>query len=118
MRVLQTYERYLGREATPSEIAYWVDRYHHGATNEDIVTGFLAADEYFAGALSPTDRSDPIFSQIEMSPSGSLSAGVACAAQASVASWSGASHPGGRHRRPTYGRVPPRVVRGWSATLV
>lgn len=46
-RVQQTYQRYLGRKAGPSEVDFWVGQYHQGKTNEDIVTGFLASDEYF-----------------------------------------------------------------------
>ena len=37
----------LGRKAGQSEVAFWVGQYHQGKTNEDIVTGFLASDEYF-----------------------------------------------------------------------
>jgi hypothetical protein len=50
LRVLQTYERYLGRDASPSEIDFWVGLYGRGLTNEDIVTGFIGSDEYFANA--------------------------------------------------------------------
>ncbi len=46
-RVQQTYQRYLGRKAGAKEVAFWVGQYHDGKTNEDIVTGFLASDEYF-----------------------------------------------------------------------
>ena len=52
LRVLQTYQRYLGRGASQAEIDYWVGQYHLGHTNEDIVTGFIASDEYFSQATS------------------------------------------------------------------
>src|SRR5437879_12308332 len=56
-----------------------------------IVNSILAKDETqrTGHSLSPTDRNILFFSQIEMSPSGSPSAGVACAASASVGSLSG-----------------------------
>ena len=29
-------------------LSYWVDQFaHHGQTNEDLITGFVASDEYF-----------------------------------------------------------------------
>jgi hypothetical protein len=40
------------RKASNAEIAYWIAQYHKGATNEDIVTGFLASAEYYAGATT------------------------------------------------------------------
>jgi hypothetical protein len=50
VRVLQTYQRYLSRGASPDEIGLWVGSYHQGANNEDIVTQFIASDEFFNNA--------------------------------------------------------------------
>jgi hypothetical protein len=53
VRIQQTYERYLGRAADPAGLAYWLSRYQDGAVNEDIVTGFIGSDEFFAQATKP-----------------------------------------------------------------
>ncbi len=50
VRIQQTYVRYLGRGADPGGLAFWLSRYAQGAVNEDIVTGFIASDEYFKEA--------------------------------------------------------------------
>lgn len=52
VRVLATYQRYLGRGASASEIAFWVALLQAGSTNEDIVTGFIGSAEYFMNANS------------------------------------------------------------------
>jgi hypothetical protein len=49
-RVLETYQRYLDRNAGTDEIAFWVAQYHQGAANEDIVTGFIGSNEFYAQA--------------------------------------------------------------------
>jgi hypothetical protein len=45
--VQQDYQKYLHRTASPSEVAYWVNTFTQGFTNEDIVTGFVSSDEYY-----------------------------------------------------------------------
>lgn len=47
-RIGEDYQQYLGRPADPAGIEYWIDQFQHGKTNEDLITGFLATDEYFA----------------------------------------------------------------------
>jgi hypothetical protein len=43
------YEKYLGRLPDEGGLAYWLDQFsQHGKTNEDLVTGFVASDEYYA----------------------------------------------------------------------
>lgn len=50
------YQRYLGRTAGSSEIAYWVDQFENGVTNNQIVSGFLGSPEYFQQQnANPTD---------------------------------------------------------------
>ena len=39
---------YLGRSPDPAGLAYWVRQLGSGVTNEDVITGFVASDEYFA----------------------------------------------------------------------
>jgi hypothetical protein len=42
------YVRYLLRPADAGGLAYWTDQFvNHGRTNEELITGFLASDEYF-----------------------------------------------------------------------
>ncbi len=43
-------QRYLGRPADPGGLAFWQNRYHEEAVNEDIVTGFIGSDEFYNGA--------------------------------------------------------------------
>jgi hypothetical protein len=52
VRVLATYQRYLGRGASAPEIAFWVNLLKAGSTDEDIVTGFIGSNEYFMNANS------------------------------------------------------------------
>jgi RHS repeat-associated protein len=54
VRIQQTYQRYLGRPADPGGLAFWLSKYHAGAVNEDIVTGFISSDEFFDGAIKPS----------------------------------------------------------------
>jgi hypothetical protein len=45
------YMKFLLRSADPGGLAYWTDQFiTHGKTNEDLITGFLASDEYFKRA--------------------------------------------------------------------
>ena len=41
------YTRYLHRPAVPSEVAFWVNALVQGGTNEQLVTGFVASDEFY-----------------------------------------------------------------------
>jgi hypothetical protein len=52
VRIQQTYQRYLGRGADAGGLAFWLSQYRLGAVNEDIVTGFVASDEFFAQATA------------------------------------------------------------------
>jgi hypothetical protein len=45
--VQQDYQTFLHRSASGGEVAYWVERFTQGVTNEDVVAGFLGSDEYF-----------------------------------------------------------------------
>jgi hypothetical protein len=45
--VQQDYQRFLRRTAGAGEVAYWVNAFGQGMTNEDIVTGFVSSDEYY-----------------------------------------------------------------------
>ncbi len=45
--VQQDYLTFLHRTASPSEVAYWVNAFTQGLTNEDIITGFVSSEEYF-----------------------------------------------------------------------
>jgi RHS repeat-associated protein len=43
------YLKYLGRVPDGAGLSFWLDQFvNHGKTNEDLITGFLASDEYFA----------------------------------------------------------------------
>jgi hypothetical protein len=46
------YGRYLGRTASTDEVAAWVAAFRHGLTNEEVVTDFVASDEYFQKTTS------------------------------------------------------------------
>jgi hypothetical protein len=52
LRVQQTYQRFLGRQADDGGLAFWLSRYARGATDEDIITGFIASDEFFKQATT------------------------------------------------------------------
>jgi hypothetical protein len=45
--VQQDYLTFLHRTASQSEVAYWVNAFTQGLTNEDIITGFVSSEEYF-----------------------------------------------------------------------
>jgi uncharacterized repeat protein (TIGR01451 family) len=47
--VAADYQSYLGRSATASEIAGWVNNFQHGISNEQIVSAFVASEEFFSG---------------------------------------------------------------------
>jgi uncharacterized repeat protein (TIGR03803 family) len=45
--VTADYQKYLGRTPDSGGLDYWTDQFiNHGQTNEDLITGFLASDEY------------------------------------------------------------------------
>ena len=46
-RVADDYMHYLGRLPDQQGIDYWVNQFAHGLTNEDVITGFVASDEYY-----------------------------------------------------------------------
>lgn len=46
MVVAADYQTFLGRAASPGEIAFWVHAFEHGAQNEDLIAGFVASPEY------------------------------------------------------------------------
>ena len=48
--IVSDYTRYLGRSPASSDINYWLNQFAAGATNEDVIAGFVASDEYFARA--------------------------------------------------------------------
>jgi hypothetical protein len=41
------YFHYLGRAADPGGLAYWLQRFADGATNEDVIAGFTGSAEYY-----------------------------------------------------------------------
>jgi hypothetical protein len=47
LQVFADYERFLQRSAGNSEVDYWLAQFGNGASSEDIITRFLASDEYF-----------------------------------------------------------------------
>jgi len=46
-RITQDYVDFLDRFPTPSEVDSWVQEFEHGVTNEDVITAFVASDEYY-----------------------------------------------------------------------
>lgn len=44
--IQRDYFTYLGRSASQAEVDYWVARFEHGATNEEIISGFVGSSEY------------------------------------------------------------------------
>jgi uncharacterized repeat protein (TIGR01451 family) len=50
-RITADYSTYLHRQADLVGLAFWSDQFiNHGKTNEDMITGFIASDEYFANS--------------------------------------------------------------------
>lgn len=45
--VRDDYNRFLGREASEAETDGWVNRFRSGMSNENIIAGFVASDEFF-----------------------------------------------------------------------
>jgi hypothetical protein len=42
---------YLHRQPDQAGLSFWSDQFiNHGKTNEDLITGFIASDEYFANS--------------------------------------------------------------------
>jgi sugar lactone lactonase YvrE len=41
------YPQFLGRQASPAEIAPWLNAFHHGATDETVIIGLAGSQEYF-----------------------------------------------------------------------
>jgi hypothetical protein len=41
------YEHYLGRAADPDGLAYWLQQFANGQTNEDVIAGFTGSQEYY-----------------------------------------------------------------------
>ena len=49
-RVRGDYQTYLGRGASASEVAGWVDQFkNHGQSSENLGAGFVGSDEYYTG---------------------------------------------------------------------
>jgi hypothetical protein len=47
------YQTYLGRTPDANGLSYWLDQFvRHGQTNENLITGFVASDEYFNAVTS------------------------------------------------------------------
>jgi hypothetical protein len=50
-RITQDYTTFLHRQPDQAGLAFWEDQFiNHGKTNEDLITGFIASDEYFANS--------------------------------------------------------------------
>ena len=50
-RITLDYMTYLHRQPDQAGLAFWSDQFiNHGKTNEDLITGFIASDEYFANS--------------------------------------------------------------------
>jgi RHS repeat-associated protein len=46
--IFVNYEKYLGRTPDAAGLSFWLDQFvNHGKSNEDLITGFVASDEYF-----------------------------------------------------------------------
>jgi hypothetical protein len=55
-RIAADYLKYLGRRLDAAGQAYWVDQFvHHGASNEDVVAGFVSSPEYYNRAGGNAD---------------------------------------------------------------
>ena len=46
-RISADYLHYLGRAADQGGLDFWVSQFAHGSSNEDLITDFVASDEYF-----------------------------------------------------------------------
>jgi uncharacterized protein (TIGR03118 family) len=46
-RITDDYMHYLGRQPDGEGLAYWVEQFANGVTNEQVITGFVASEEYF-----------------------------------------------------------------------
>ena len=46
-RIQGDYQQFLGRSADGQGVGYWVVQFARGLTNESLITGFAASDEYF-----------------------------------------------------------------------
>ncbi|HEV3022243.1 MAG TPA: DUF4214 domain-containing protein, partial [Pirellulales bacterium] len=46
-RIQSDYQQYLGRTASEPEVVNWVNAFRSGMTNENVVTGFVASDEFY-----------------------------------------------------------------------
>jgi hypothetical protein len=46
-RIQEDYFKFLGRAASDSEVAGFVNAFEHGATNELLIAGFIGSDEYY-----------------------------------------------------------------------
>jgi hypothetical protein len=47
-RPQEDYFHYLGRAADQNGVDFWINQFAHGQTNENLITLFVASDEYFA----------------------------------------------------------------------
>ena len=52
LKIQEDYFKFLGRAASPSEVAGFVNAFENGATNEIVIEGFIASDEYYARVQS------------------------------------------------------------------
>jgi hypothetical protein len=48
--IIKDYQQYLGRTPGTLEVAGWVSAYQHGATDEQVMAGFLSSPEYYQNA--------------------------------------------------------------------
>jgi hypothetical protein len=46
-RIQNDYQDFLGRSASSDEAAAWVAAFESGMSNETVIAGFVASDEYF-----------------------------------------------------------------------
>lgn len=66
--VQNDYSVLLGRPATQADVNYWVGQFLHGASNEDLIAGFIASPEYYnnphKGGGDPTTWLDSVFEDV------------------------------------------------------
>ena len=55
LRIQADYHTYLGRSADQAGVNYWVSQFLQGVTNESVIAGFSASEEYY----STKGKSDP-----------------------------------------------------------